>query len=233
MRDSRRKMMISKIVNKSIDIIKAGFATVMIAGAIYSVGEVLIGSMSMGILAVLTGIIGTLLTVSSACFFFRAYNRGSADLTDTYILFTYPEVFRKMLSVFFAIWIIGLLGDVVVRLLAFVPMINVIVTIVVIAIQFLLSLAVYLFVANQNYPTDYYLKASARYLGSNRLGYIGFIILIGIVPAIIQALISGILGELIGSIVAIPLRAFVDLCVAGYVAEKIIPSEWYAGYAQF
>ena len=224
-------MMISKIVNKSIDIIKAGFATVMIAGAIYSVGEVLIGNMSMGILAVFTGIIGTLLTVSSACFFFRAYNRGSADLTDTYILFTYPEVFRKMLSVFFAI--IGLLGDVVVRLLAFVPMINVIVAIVVIAIQFLLSLAVYLFVANQNYPTDYYLKASARYLGSNRLGYIGFIILIGIVPAIIQALISGILGELIGSIVAIPLRAFVDLCVAGYVAEKIIPSEWYAGYAQF
>ena len=226
-------MMISKITNKSIDIIKAYLAPVMIAGAIYSVGEVVLAGMSTGILAILTGLLGTILTVSSACFYFRAYNRGRADLADTYVLFTYPDVFNKMLSVFFAIWIIDIMGDIAVRLFAFVPFVNFIVAIVVLALQFLLSIAVYLFVANQNYPTAYYLKASVSYLGNNWLGYLGFLILIGIVPAVIQLLVSSILGSLIGSIVAIPLRAFMDLCVAGYVAEKIIPSEWYAGYAQF
>ena len=224
--------MTSKIINKSIDMIKKNFVVFIIAAAIYAVAKQLVSG-STGIMALIMGLLGTVVTISSACFYFRGYNRGEPNLSDMYLIFTYPGSVSKLVSVFLAIWIISAGGAILARFFILMPLISALITLAVLVITFLLSLAVYLVVANPDYPTEYYLKASARYLGGHWLGFIGFVILIAIVPAIIEAFVAMILGNTISLLVSIPLNAFVDLCVAGYVSEQLIPDEWYAGYRSF
>ena len=110
-----------------------------------------------------------------------------------------------------------------------IPVIGAIVVLIgVLLISYLLMIVWYLFVANPEYPTEYYLKGSVKYMGDNLLAYIGFAISVAFVPVLIEMVVSMFVGSAVAGVLCIPFDAYINLAVAGYVSQ-IIPDAWFNG----
>jgi hypothetical protein len=220
------------LMRKSFNILKANIAVFLIAQAIYAVLNLAVDGGSRGFFSLFRKLIGAAVTMSTCCFYFRSFNRESADLSDMYVLFTYKGEISKMARVFLALWLIDGLSYLITRLFIIVPFVNFIIGLAFAILKMFLGVCVFLFVANPDYPTSYYLKGSVKYIKDNLGEYLLFSIFIALINGLRGFLAAVILGRL-SFILMIPVLAFTNLCEAGHVAEKIIPAQWYAGNAIF
>ncbi len=224
--------MTAQIKQRAKDIIKNDLTNMLIGAAIFSVVSIVASYLDGGLIGgVISGLITTLASACSACFYFRAFNRGKADIYDTYAMLTDSVHFSKVLTLGLAMWVINTLIGIASTVLAIIPLIGVIIALIgILLITYMLMIVWYLFVANPGYPTEYYLKGSVRYMGSNLLGYIGFAISVAFVPVLIEIVVSMFFGSALSSILCIPFDAYISLAIAGYVSS-IIPDNWFNGTA--
>ena len=183
--------------------------------------------------SIFAGFISALSSACAACFFFRAFNRGRGDVYDTYALLTDSRNLAKASTIMVALWIVETLTGLLANVLAVIPLLGTIAAmVIVIMVPYLLMIVWYLFVANPQYPTSYYLKASAKYLRGYFMIYIGFTLGVNFLPYLIQVLLSVFIGSTFSSILCMPLRAYVNLAMAGFFSS-LIPSRWFAGVEKF
>ena len=222
--------MTAAIKQRAKDIIKSDISNLMIGAGAFALASILASYLDGGLIGgIISGLISTLVSACSACFYFRAFNRGKSDIYDTYSLLTDSVHFSKVLTIGLAIWVINTLIGIVSTVLAFVPVIGAIVVLIgVLLISYLLMIVWYLFVANPEYPTEYYLKGSVKYMGDNLLAYIGFAISVAFVPVLIEMVVSMFVGSAVAGVLCIPFDAYINLAVAGYVSQ-IIPDAWFNG----
>ena len=64
--------------------------------------------------------------------------------------------------------------------------------------------------------------------GGTLLSFIGFVFIVSFVPALIEGMLAMLVGDAIASVLCIPLDAYVNLAIAGYVSS-IIPDAWFSG----
>ena len=222
--------MTAAIKQRAKDIIKSDISNLMIGAGAFALASILASYLDVGLSGgLIAGLFTTLASAWSACFYFRAFNRGKSDIYDTYSLLTDSVHFSKVLTIGLAIWVINTLIGIVSTVLAFVPVIGAIVVLIgVLLISYLLMIVWYLFVANPEYPTEYYLKGSVKYMGDNLLAYIGFAISLAFVPVLIEMVVSMFVGSAVAGVLCIPFDAYINLAVAGYVSQ-IIPDAWFNG----
>lgn len=220
------------IKQRAKDIVKNDINTMLIGTGIFALISILASAIGSGIIAsVVSSLITSVAAACSAQFYFRAYNRGQGDLTDTYSMLTDSAHMSKTISIILAMWLINTLIGIASVPLALIPIVGAIAVFVIILLAgFLLAIVWYLFVANPEYPTEYYLKGSVKYMGSGAtwLSFIGFVIVVSFVPGIINGLLAMFVGDAIASVLCIPLDAYVNLAIAGYVSS-IIPDAWFNG----
>lgn len=226
--------MTSAIKQRAKDIVKADMTNILVGAGIFTLVSLLRSAVSGGIVGdMLSGFISSVGGACSACFYFRAYNRGHSDINDTYALLTDSLHMRKIVSIVLAMWIINTLVGIASTVIAFIPLIGVLaILIITLLVGYLLRIVWFLFVANPEYPTEYYLKGSVEYMGSQLLPYIGFAISVSFVPALIEILVSMFVGGTIAGIMCIPFKAYINLAIAGFVTN-IIPDEWFNGTKTF
>lgn len=218
------------IKQRAKDIMKSDMVNMLIGAAIFAVVSIVSASISGGIIGnAIAGLINSVAGACSACFYFRAYNRGKADINDTYSLLKDSANLPKIMTIMLAMWIINTLISLAGNILVFIPLVGIIAWMVLaIGASFLLMIVWYLFVANPDYPTEYYLKGSSKYMGPEFFSYIGFVISVAIGPILIEALVSMILGGTLAGILCIPFDVYINLAIAGFIAS-IIPDRWFNG----
>ena len=90
----------NRIRERSMQIFKSNWQTFVAVAAAYSIISYLLTGMSDGIFsALLSSVVETFLQRSMACFYLRAYNRGTPDIHDTYLIFTYKDTISKAISI--------------------------------------------------------------------------------------------------------------------------------------
>lgn len=178
---------------------------------------------------VIHGFVATLITACSACFYFRAYNRGHGDLKDIYFILTDKDNYAKIASLMLAMWVINTLVNIASGFAAFIPLIGLVcILIATLIVHYLLRMVWFLFVANTQYPTEYYFKGSSKYMGSQIVAFFVFTISVMFVPAIIEGLLGTVINSSVAEFLCIPLDAYIDLALAGFLSS-IIPNEWFDG----
>lgn len=222
-----------EIRDRAIQIIKNDIVPFLIVGFIYGLVDQIMKSLGSGMLIkIFTAVADSVISASSACFYMRAFNRGTPNIGDMYEIFTYKDDLNKMFSIMTLLFIINLAGQVIMSVVAFIPLINIIAVVVILIIGYLLNLVWYLFVTNSHYPTENYVKASIRYMGNYGFDYIRFTFVTAILPAIIVGVVGVILPP-VGTLLSIPMNVYIGLATAGYVSTVMIPNEWYSGLARF
>ncbi len=226
--------MTANIKQRAKDIVAADIKTMLIGTGIFTVVSLLASTMGDGIIAsALSSLITSVAAACSAQFYFRAYNRGKGELSDTYSMLTDSVHMSKILTIILAMWVINTIVTIASTFLAFIPVIGVIaLLVIVLAVSYLLMPVWFLFVANPEYPTEYYLKGSVKYMKPKVFSYIGFAFSVAFVPVLIEAMISFFTGETLAGILCIPFEAYINLAVAGFVAD-IIPDAWFDGTEVF
>lgn len=224
--------MTTDIKQRAKDIVKSDLNNMVIGTGIFALISILASAMGDGIIAsAVSGLISSVAAACSACFYFRAFNRGKSDLYDTYALLTDSTHMTKIISIILAMWLVNTLFGIAATFIAFIPFIGALaVFVLILLVGYLLAIVWYLFVANPDYPTDYYLKGSVKYMGAGGtlLSFIGFVFIVSFVPALIEGLLAMLVGGAIASVLCIPLDAYVNLAIAGYVSS-IIPDAWFNG----
>ena len=220
----------AEIKQRAKDIVKNDLVNMLIGTAILSAASILASHISGGFIAeAVSSLISAVISAGQACFFFRAYNRGSADINDTYALLKDQLHLSKIITIMLAMWVVNTLIGIASTVLAFIPLLGVIaVIVIVLLVNYLLIIVWYLFVANPEYPTEYYLKGSVRYMSGNMLSYIGFAISVGFLPALIEVLVAGFVGTTLAAVLCIPFDAYIGLAMAGFIAN-LIPDSWFNG----
>ena len=218
------------IKQRAKDIMKADLTNMLIGAAVFSVVSIVSSYIDGGVIgSVVSGLISTLASACSACFYFRAFNRGKADIYDTYAILTDSVHFSKVLTLGLAMWVINTLIGIVSAVFAIIPFIGVIIVLIgVLLVTYMLMIVWYLFVANPEYSTEYYLKGSVRYMSNHLLSYIGFAISVAFVPVLIEIVVSMFVGNALAGILCIPFDAYISLAIAGFVSS-IIPDAWFNG----
>ena len=230
----------SDIKQRAKTITKENLKTIALVAIIYAAISSAASSLLTGFRGnILRGFVGAVISASSRCFYLRTYNKGRADATDTYELFTYRDVQSKLFNLMFVYWIVTCILSIIMRLVAVIPVLNVFMILVCAFISMFMSIIYDLFVLNTEYSAGRYLKASVKYMGENFIDYLGFSIYVNIIPCIIAGFIDGILtvffgtfGTIVGSLVTAPIIAYTYVARAGFIL-KIVPDEWIAGYAPF
>ena len=226
--------MYPNIKQRAKDIMKTDLVNMLIGSGIFAVVNMLAAILNTNYLgSVISGLLTTLASACAACFYFRAYNRGRGDVYDTYALFTDSVHFSKATALMFAMWIVNTLISMLTTVLAVIPLVGVIASLIItIVVTFLLRIVWYLFFANPQYPTGHYLKGSAEYMGGNFVNLLVFSFSVSFVPALIEIAVSMFVGGRIADILCLPLDAYVNLAMAGFFAQ-LIPDRWYNGTAMF
>ena len=226
--------MIADIKPRAKEIMKADGLNLTIGAGIFVLIDVLAAQIGGGIISdALSGLITSVCAACSACFFFRAYNRGKADINDVYSLLTDSVHMPKMLTIILAMWLIHFILGICSTFMAFIPVLGLIAVLVItLIVSFALLVVWYLFVANPDYPTEYYLKGSMKYMKGNYFMYFGFVISVIFVPALIEGAVALVLGNTIASVLCIPFEAYINLCIAGFFSY-IIPDHWFNGTEVF
>lgn len=227
------------IKQRAKDILKNDMITILSGAGIIGLMNILaesIGTDQIGM--IIAGFITALASACAACFYFRAFHRGAGDVFDTYALLTDKNVFSKVTTIMMAMWIVNIVAELLMKAVLIVPIIGkaivllMMVVVRYVILPYLLSIVWYLFVANPQYPTAYYLKASAKYLRGYFMIYIGFTVSVNFLPYLIQVLLSMFIGSTFASILCMPLRAYVNLAMAGFFSS-LIPNRWFAGVERF
>lgn len=226
--------MTADIKQRAKDIVTSDIKTMLIGTGIFTIISRLSSTMGDSIISsAISALITSVAAACSARFYFRAYNRGKGDLQDIYSMLTDSAHLSKIMTIMLAMWVINTLVTIASTFLAFIPVIGVVaLLVIVLAVGYLLMLVWYLFVANPEYPTEYYLKGSSKYMVPEILSYIGFAISVSFVPVLIEMVVSIFLGETLASILCIPLEAYINLAIAGFVSG-IIPDSWFDGTEVF
>ncbi len=226
--------MTAQIKQRAKDIMKADTTNMLIGAGIFAVVSLLASAISGGLIGdILSGLITTVAAACSARFYFRAYNRGKADINDTFVLLQDSTHMTKIITIMLAMWVINTIVGIAGTVLMFIPLIGIFAfLIIVLAVGFLLMIVWFLFVANPEYPTEYYLKGSSKYMGPEIFSYIGFAISVSIVPVLIEVVVSMFVGSTLAGILCIPFDAYINLAVAGFIAN-IIPDRWFNGTEVF
>lgn len=230
----------SDIKQRAKAIIKDNLKTISLVAIIYTAINSVASNLLTGFRgSILRSFVGALVSASSRCFYLRTYNKGRADATDTYELFTYRDVQSKLFNLMFVYWIVSCILSIIMGLVAAIPVLNLVIMLVCGFIWMFMSIIYDLFVLNTEYSAGRYLKASVKYMGENFIDYLGFSIYVNIIPCIIAGLIGGVLtvffgtfGSIVASLLTAPIMAYTYIARAGFIL-KIVPDEWIAGYAPF
>ena len=222
------------IKQRAKDIMKADMVTMLMGAGIFAIVNMLVTFLNTNqVGSIFAGFISAISSACAACFFFRAFNRGRGDVYDTYALLTDSVNLAKASTIMVAVWIVETLTGLLTNVLVMIPLLGTIAAmVIIIMVPYLLMIVWYLFVANPQYPVDYYLKASVKYMSGKFLMYIGFAIALGFVPWLIELALATFLGSAIASVLCLPLEAYISLAMAGYFTQ-LIPSSWYAGTERF
>ena len=168
----------NRIRERSMQIFKSNWQTFVAVAAAYSIISYLLTGMSDGIFsALLSSVVETFLQRSMACFYLRAYNRGTPDIHDTYLIFTYKDTISKAISIMLVMFAFNFAINAIAILFAFSLFTAVISLIVILGGSVVMLMFVpiwYLYVTNPNYPTAYYFKGSMEYMNGGIFDYIGF-----------------------------------------------------------
>ncbi len=224
----------AQIKQRAKDIVKSDMTNILIGTAIFAVASLVASALTGNIIGnALAGLINAVAGACSACFYFRAYNRGNADITDTFALLKDNMHLAKILTIMLAMWLVNTLISIVGSVIVIIPIVGAVVYLVtVMLIGYMLRIVWYLFVANPEYPTEYYLKGSVRYMSNMLAEFFIFSFSVTLGPALIEFLLTMFLGDTIAGILCIPFDAYISLAIAGFVTS-IIPDEWYSGTAVF
>ena len=222
-----------QIKQRAKDIVQSDLPTMLIATSIFTLVSYGASCITGNIVAsIVSAFITAVVTACSACFYFRAYNRGHGDVKDIYRILTDKDNIAKIASIMLTMWIIHTLLGVAALFAAVIPLVGLIVILVAtVMVFYLLRMVWFLFIANPQYSVDYYFKGSCTYMGHVIISFFVFTVSVSIVPAIIELLITTLAGATIANLVCIPLNAYVDLALAGYLSS-IIPNEWFDGTAR-
>ena len=220
-----------QIRERAKSIFWADYKNLLIAGLIYSLMSIILSLVKTNniIATSAMSLLSTFVSASSAYFYFNTYIKEKSDFQDMYIIFTDGKNFSKLMSIVITLWLIYSLILIIVAIIAFIPFMAIFSIIFMLVISFLLVYVWYLYAANPSYPTSWYFKASAKYIGFN---YIGFTFSLVIFPAIIQALLTLILPNILVQIIMFPVNVYISIAIAGFVATTI-PDDWYNGTANF
>ncbi len=213
------------------NIFLADYKNLLIAGLIYAFVDIIFLSVTTNNIIATSAmtLLSSFVSASSAYFYFNAYIKEKSNFEDMYIIFTDSKNFSKLMSIIITLWLIYSALYIIVPIISIIPIISIFGIVFMFAISFLLVYVWYLYAANTSYPTSWYFKASAKYIGFN---YIRFIFSLVILPAIIQVLLNLFLPLILVQIIMFPVNIYISLATAGFVANTI-PSEWYSGTAYF
>lgn len=226
-------IMNAQIKQRAKDIMKADMTNMLIGAAIFAAVSLVSSALTGGLVGnAVAGLINAVAGACAARFYFRAYNRGKADVNDIFALLKDSANLSKVLTIMVAIWLVNIIIEIICGILVFIPLLGAIAVLVIgLLASLLLRIVWHLFVANPQYPTEYYLKGSSSYMGGQLVAYIVFSFSVAFVPALIEILVSIFVGGTIANILCIPFDAYISLATSGFVAT-IIPDEWYNGTAQ-
>lgn len=178
------------------------------------------------IFSLISALLSALVEFGMANFYFSAFINEKADLTDSYSIFKNPKIINKLMSLIIIQWLI-------IFALSFIAMFTILLgtlgiiltTLITIVVSYYLVYLNYVFLANPNYPINFYFKASVTYI---TLSYIGFAFTILIIPSILSYILQLFLSPLLSELIVLPLNIYVYLAIAGYITCHI-PDEWYNG----
>ncbi len=235
----------NRIRERSMQIFKSNWQTFVAVAAAYSIISYLLIDISDGIFsALISSVVNTFLQRSMACFYLRAYNRGTPDIHDTYLIFTYKDTISKAISIMLVMFAFNFAINAIATLFAFSLFTAVISLIVILggSIVMLMFIPIwYLYVTNPNYPTAYYFKGSMAYMNGGILDYIGFALgtffrvllpLLGVSIILAILPLTPDLENLLQNVATGIVDIYVRLAVAGYIS-RLIPDNWFAGMAHF
>ena len=226
-----------EVKNRAKAIYRQYIPYLLIAAAVYTIRDSFVSGMDNGmIMSAVSSLLSAALSASSACFWFRTYNRGSYDYSDMYTMFTDRRNLHTMLTIMLIQWVINVALVVITLLAAGIPVVNLVVILLVLLVAMLLSIVWYLHVANPAYSGGDCVRASWKYMNTHLADYIPFVIGISIIPVLVDICASLFfafsprLSAVVSDIVDVAFRPYIALATAGYVAN-IIPDEWYSGTA--
>lgn len=235
----------NRIRERSMQIFKSNRRTFIAVAAAYSIISYLVSSIGNGLIAALiSSVVSTFLQRSMACFYLRAYNRGTPDIHDTYLIFTYKDTISKAFSIMIVMFAFNFVINAVATLFAFSLFTAVISLAVILGGAFVMLMFIpiwYLYVTNPNYPTAYYFKGSLAYMKGGIWDYIGFALgtffkvflpLLGVFIVLAILPLTPSVESLLQSVATGIVDIYVRLAVAGYISG-LIPDSWFAGMARF
>ena len=216
-----------QIKQRAKDIMKNDLITMLIGTGIFTLASTAVSAVNTNTIgSVIAGLVSTLVSACSACFYYRAFLRGRGDTYDTYALLTDSVNLSKAINIGFIMWILNTLISMLSTFLLVIPLVGAIVAFLIITlISYMLRVVWYLFIVNPRYQPGDYLKYSAEYMSGNIIEFIIFSISVTFVPIMIEAILAAFIGSQFANIICLPLDAYVSLAMAGYFTQ-LIPSNW-------
>lgn len=217
----------TQIKQRAKDIMKNDLITMLIGAGIFTLASnaaSVINTSTIG--SFFAGLISTLVSACSACFYYRAFLRGRGNTYDTYALLTDSVNMSKAINIGFVMWILNTLISMLSTVLMVIPLVGAIAALLIVSlVSYMLRIVWYLFIANPRHQPVDYLKYSAEYMSGNIIEFIIFSISVTFVPMLINTVLSTFIGSQFANIICLPLDAYVNLAMAGYFA-KLIPNNW-------
>ena len=216
-----------QIKQRAKDILKNDLVTILIGAGIFALASTVASIVNTNTIgSIISGLISTLVSACSACFYYRAFLRGRGDTYDTYALLTDSVNLSKAINIGFTMWILNTLISMLSTVLLVIPLVGAIAALLIVTlISYMLRIVWYLFIVNPRYQPVDYLKYSAEYMSGNIIEFIIFSISVTFIPVILESLLAFFIGSQFANIICLPLDAYVSLAMAGYFAH-LIPSNW-------
>lgn len=223
-----------QIKQQAKDILKADYITILIASTILTAINALASYINTNFSAsIVSGLLTTAATACFALFYFKAFNRGKGQLSDIFSPLTDKTNLPKFLIIFVIMYLIDTAIAKLTLMLDAIPIAGVAISLVLVFfVTFMLRIVWFLFAANPQRPVSHYFKGSAEYMSSNIIEILVFNFTITFFPAFIVSLTGVFAGELVETIVSIPINAYVNLALAGLYAH-IIPNQWHDSADEF
>lgn len=186
-------------------------------------------------LSIAFALISAVASIGTSCFYFRAFNKGKPEISDAYSVFIANENPGNMFKIILLQYVLTVLSFLIVFGLALIGGFFALFGRVALYLFYaLLSLLPYLYIANPNYPFNYYMKGLSAHIIPEIISYLIFAFVTALPWRLLVGLLSVVLvfipfvGSILIRILTVGVNAYVALACSGFIGH-IIPDQWYDG----